>query len=230
MSRTVAITGGFGILGAAVGRRFAGAGWQVALIDRADKPPSELSSELADHLLLSGIDLTSLDSARSAIETVASRFGGLDALINVAGGFRWETLKDGDLATWELMFRMNLLTAATTSKAALDHLTKRGNGRIVNVAAAAATKAATGMGAYTASKAGVMRLTEALAEELKDQGVTVNAVMPSIIDTPQNRKDMPKADFSRWVQPASLAEVIFFLTSDAASAVTGACVPVTGRV
>ncbi len=116
------------------------------------------------------------------------------------------------------------------SKAALPHLLKHGNGRIVNVGAASALKAGAGVGAYTASKAGVMRMTEALAEELKDRGITVNAVLPSIIDTPPNRADMPKADFDRWVKPEQLADVIVFLLSDRASAITGALIPVVGRV
>lgn len=230
MSKVAVITGGFGNLGVAVGRRFAAGGWQVALVDRAEKPAADVEAEFSGHLLLGGVDLTDLGAAKVALEAAVSRFGGIDALINVAGGFRWETLKDGDLATWDLMYQMNLRTAATTSKAALEHLALQGSGRIVNIAAGAATKAAMGMGAYTASKAGVMRLTEALAEELKDQGVTVNAIMPGIIDTPQNRKDMPDADFGRWVQPTAIAEVIFFLASDAAQAVTGVSIPVMGRL
>ncbi|MCY1454645.1 3-oxoacyl-[acyl-carrier-protein] reductase FabG [compost metagenome] len=116
------------------------------------------------------------------------------------------------------------------SKAALPLLTQGTHGRIVNIGAGAALKAGMGMGAYAASKAGVARLTESLAEELKDTGVTVNAVLPSIIDTLQNRADMPDADFSRWVSPAELAAVILFLLSSEASAVTGALIPVSGRV
>jgi len=104
-----------------------------------------------------------------------------------------------------------------------------GGGRIVNVGAMAAMKAAAGMGAYAASKAGVAQLTEALADELKDQRITVNAVLPSTLDTPKNRLDMPQADFTRWVTPAQAAEVIAFLVSDKASAVTGALIPLTGR-
>ena len=230
MSKVVIISGGFGSLGVAVGRRFAADGWRLALIDRAPVPAGEIAAEFAGQLLLGGVDLTDLGAAQKAMDAVSTRFGGIDALINVAGGFRWETLNDGDLATWDLMYQMNLRTAVTASKAALDHLTKRQGGRIVNIAAGAAIKAVLGMGAYTASKAGVMRLTEALAEELKNHDITVNAILPSIIDTPQNRKDMPDADFTRWVQPAAIAEVIFVLASDAANAVTAASIPVTGRV
>jgi NAD(P)-dependent dehydrogenase (short-subunit alcohol dehydrogenase family) len=128
------------------------------------------------------------------------------------------------------MYGMNLRTAVSAARAALPHLPGDGTGRIVNIGAMAAAKAATGMGAYTAAKAGVARLTEALAEELKDRGVTVNAVLPSIIDTPANRADMPQADFSRWVTPAQVAEVVVFLVSARAAGITGACIPVAGRV
>jgi NAD(P)-dependent dehydrogenase (short-subunit alcohol dehydrogenase family) len=115
-------------------------------------------------------------------------------------------------------------------KSALPHLVKSGTGRIVNIGAMGAVKAGAGMASYAASKAGVAKLTEALAEELKDRGVTVNAILPSMIDTPRNRLDMPDADFSRWVAPSAIAEVIAFLVSDAAAAVTGALIPVAGRV
>jgi NAD(P)-dependent dehydrogenase (short-subunit alcohol dehydrogenase family) len=139
-------------------------------------------------------------------------------------------LEQGDLGTWDLLYRVNLRSAVSASRAALPHLLKRGGGRIVNIGAGAATKAGAGMGAYAASKAGVAKLTEALAEELKDRAITVNAVLPSIIDTPANRADMPTADFSRWVTPQAIANVIVFLLSDQASAVTGASISVPGRV
>jgi len=128
------------------------------------------------------------------------------------------------------MFDVNVKTALNASKAVLAHVSARGAGRIVNIGAMAALKAGTGMGAYTASKSAVMRLTEALADELKDKGVTVNAILPSIIDTPQNRADMPKADFARWVTPEQIAGVIAFLLSQDAQCITGALVPVAGRV
>lgn len=226
MNKIVAITGGFGHLGSVVGQAFAAAGWQVTLIDRAVSP----RYPQANALCLGGVDLTDSAAARAAIAQVAEHFGGLDALINVAGGFHWETLADGDVDTWDLMYRINLRTAVVSSQAVLGHLKARGHGRILNIAAAAATRAALGMGAYAASKAGVMRLTEALAEELKDARITVNALMPSIIDTPQNRSDMPNAEFDRWVRPEQLAATLLFLASDDAAAITGACIPVTGRV
>ena len=150
-----------------------------------------------------------------------------DTLVNVAGGFRWETVEGGSIATWDRLYALNLRTTANASMAALPHLIKSGRGSIVNVGANGAQKAGAGFGAYAASKAGVHRLTEALAEELKGR-VTVNAVLPSIIDTPANRADMPQADFAKWVRPADLAALILFLASDEARAVTGALIPVTG--
>jgi 3-oxoacyl-[acyl-carrier protein] reductase len=136
---------------------------------------------------------------------------------------------EGDPKSWQRMYALNVLTALNTSQSAIPHLTASGNGRIVNVGAMGALLAGAGMGPYAASKAGVHRLTETLAAELKGK-ITVNAVLPSTIDTPANRASMPKADFAKWVQPQELAEVILFLVSDAASAVTGALLPVSGRV
>jgi NAD(P)-dependent dehydrogenase (short-subunit alcohol dehydrogenase family) len=124
---------------------------------------------------------------------------------------------------------MNLRTAVVCCKAVLPAMLERGTGCIINIGAGAAARAGAGMGAYTASKAGVQRLTESLSEEVKDRGITVNAILPGTIDTPRNRADMPDADFSRWVAPEAIAAVIVFLASDAARAVTGAAIPVLGR-
>ena len=158
-----------------------------------------------------------------------AHFGRLDALVNIAGGFAFETVADGDPKTWQHMYALNVLTALNASRSAIPHLVASGAGRIVNVGAMGALAAGSGMGAYAASKAGVHRLTEALAAEWKGR-ITVNAVLPSTIDTPANRASMPRADFAKWVTPQELAEVILFLVSDAASAVTGALLPVSGRV
>jgi NAD(P)-dependent dehydrogenase (short-subunit alcohol dehydrogenase family) len=181
-------------------------------------------------LLFGGVDLSDMEATRRVMAATAMRFGGIDVLVNIAGGFRWEKLEDGDPETWDQLYAMNLRTAVVCCKAALPALLERGRGRIINIGAgAAAARAGAGMGAYTASKAGVQRLTESLAEEVKDRGITVNAILPGVIDTARNRVDMPDADFSRWVAPEAIAEVILFLASDAARAVTGASIPVFGR-
>ena len=227
--RVIAITGAFGVLGQAVAKAAAGQGARLALIDFAKDAPAGLPSG-PDVLVLSGVDLTDAVQAGAAMDAVADRFGGIDALLNIAGGFTWETLQDGSIASWPAMYRLNVLTAASACRAAVPHLKHSAGGRVVNVGSAAALKAGMGMGGYAAAKAGVHSLTQALAEELKGDNVTVNAVLPSIIDTPTNRADMPDADFAAWVAPGDLAAVMLFLASEAAVAVTGALVPVTGRV
>jgi NAD(P)-dependent dehydrogenase (short-subunit alcohol dehydrogenase family) len=223
--KVVVVTGGFGSLGASVGRTALEAGARVALLDRADasRAPKDGSGVLA----LGEVDLTSATGASDAMAKIVAHFGRLDALVNVAGGFRWETVADGSVDTWDAMYRMNLQTAVNASRAALPHLLAASGGSIVNIGALASTKAGTGMGAYAASKAGVAKLTEAMADEFKGR-VTVNAVLPSIIDTAANRADMPDADFSKWVKPEQIAELIVFLVSDRARAITGALVPIAG--
>jgi NAD(P)-dependent dehydrogenase (short-subunit alcohol dehydrogenase family) len=150
-----------------------------------------------------------------------------DALVNIAGGFTWATLADGGVENWKRMYAMNAITAVTMTKAALATLRSRPGSRIINIGAGAAIQAAAGMGAYAASKAAVHRLTESLAAELAKDDITVNAILPAIIDTPTNRADMPGSDFSKWVQPLAIAEVILFLASPAARAINGALIPVT---
>lgn len=227
--RIFAITGASGVLGSAVAKAAAERGARVALIDFADH--AEVLKDCGpDALMLGGVDLTDAVAASAAIDAVADRFGGLDALINVAGGFKWETLENSLMVGWHRLFLMNVQTAANSSRAAIPYLRRSAAGRIVNIGANGALKASAGMGPYAASKAGVHALTESLAEELKADGVTVNAVLPSIIDTPTNRADMPKADFASWVSPSELAAAILFLASEEASAITGALLPVTGRV
>jgi len=223
--KRIAVTGAFGALGAAMVQATTAAGARVAAIDRAPVP-----ADYAAASSIGNVDLADTNAAQTAIDAAARALGGLDGLVNIAGTFRWEMLADGSADTWDLLYRVNLRTAVAASKAAIPHLVASGAGRIVNISAAGSVKAAAGMGAYAASKSGVARLTEALAEELKDRGVTVNAILPSTIDTAANRADMPKADFSRWVTPAQLSDVIVFLLSDRASAVTGALLPVMGRV
>lgn len=228
--KVVIVTGAFGALGRVVALGAAARGARVVAVDYAATAPGDLVSALGEGALFKGgVDLSDAGVATGAINAIVETTGRIDVLVNIAGGFAWETVGDGEAATWERLHRLNLMTTLNASKAALLLLVASGAGRIVNVGANGAVKAATGMGAYAASKAGVHRLTEALAEEYKGR-VTVNAVLPSIIDTPVNRADMPDADFSTWVSPAELAAVILFLASSEASAVTGALLPVVGRV
>jgi len=225
--KVLVVTGSDGVLGQAVVATLSRYGARLALLEHGQ---TSAAPQPAGALRYGGIDLTRDDAARAAMERVVKETGRLDGLVNVAGGFRWEKLAGGTLDTWDLMYKINLRTAVAACQAALPYPERAGGGRIVNVGAMGAIKAAAGMGAYAASKAGVAQLTEALAEELKERGITVNAILPSTLDTPKNRLDMPKADFTRWVAPAEAAEVIAFLLSDQARAVTGALIPVVGRV
>jgi NAD(P)-dependent dehydrogenase (short-subunit alcohol dehydrogenase family) len=226
MNKVVVITGGFGVLGWAVGQAFQAAGAKVALVDYAAEPSFHLPKDA--YLALGGVDLCNESDAQRCFASIKTQLGNVDVLINIAGGFCWETIKDGNAQSWDRMFEINVKTTLNSCRAALPSISQRG-GRIINVTAGAAAKAAAGMGAYACAKSGVSRLTEALAEEMKDQGITVNAIAPSIIDTPQNRADMPDADVSRWVQPDAIAALMHFLASDAGSAITGAIIPITNR-
>lgn len=222
--KVIVITGAFGALGKVAAQRAQARGFVAAMLDHAPVPPDMVNRPLA----IGSVDLTKPDQAMEAMQKIRDGAGRISALLNIAGGFTFRTLADGDCTDWDLMYAINLKTAVNASRAALPHLIES-RGAIVNVGAAGALKAGVGMGAYAAAKAGVHRLTESLAEELKGK-VRVNAVLPSILDTPQNRKDMPAADFGAWVQLTELADVMLFLASPEASAVTGALVPVTGRV
>lgn len=223
--KIVVVTGASGALGRVVAASALAKGAKVAGIDHA----ASAIKTTADRIEFGGIDLTDAIEARKAIDAAASHFGKLDALINIAGGFAFETMLDGDPKTWQRMYDLNVLTALNACRSAIPHLAQSKTARIINVGAMGALQAGAGMGPYAASKAGVHRLTEALAAEWKGK-ITVNAVLPSIIDTATNRASMPGADFTKWVRPEELAEVILFLASDAASAVTGTLLPVDGRM
>ena len=223
--KVIVVTGALGALGRVVVDQALARGAGVASVDHA---PTQVPAT-KNQIELGGIDLTDAAAAKKAIDAAAAHFGRLDVLINIAGGFAFETVAEGDPKTWQRMYALNVATALNASRAAIPHLVASGAGRIVNVGALGALQAGAGMGPYAASKAGVHRLTEALAAEYKGR-ITVNAVLPSIIDTSANRASMPKADFTKWVAPKELADVILFLASDAASAVTGALLPVSGRV
>ena len=223
--KVIIVTGASGALGRVVAETALARGARVAGLDHA---PSQIPAT-PNRIELGGIDLSDAAQAKKAIDHAVAHFGALDALINIAGGFAFEAIAEGDPRTWQHMYALNVLTALNASQAAIPHLAASSSGRIVNVGAMGALQAGAGMGPYAASKAGVHRLTEALAAEWKGK-ITVNAVLPSTIDTTANRASMPKADFTKWVTPEELANVILFLVSDQASAVTGALLPVSGRV
>lgn len=229
MPRTVLITGAGGNLGRAVADSFERAGDSLVLVDRsADALERAFPGTSADRMLVA-VDLLQADDVEQAVGRAAAQFGRIDVLCNLAGGFAMGTPvhTTGD-AEWQRMQDLNVRTLLNMARAVVPLMLQRGRGRIVNVGANAAQRGAAHMGAYIAAKAEVLRLTETMAAELREHGINVNCVMPSIIDTPQNRADMPDADPKRWVAPEQLAAVIAFLASDAADAVHGACIPVTG--
>jgi NAD(P)-dependent dehydrogenase (short-subunit alcohol dehydrogenase family) len=223
--KVVVVTGASGALGKVVAEVALARGARVAGIDHG---PSQTPAP-SNRIEFGGVDLSDPVQAKKAIDAAAAHFGKLDALVNIAGAFAFEAIAEGDPKTWQRMYALNVLTALNASQSAIPHLAASNAGRIVNIGAMGALQAGAGMGPYAASKAGVHRLTEALAAEWKGR-ITVNAVLPSTIDTPANRASMPKADFKKWVTGEELAEVILFLASDAASAITGALLPVSGRV
>jgi NAD(P)-dependent dehydrogenase (short-subunit alcohol dehydrogenase family) len=223
--KVIVVTGASGALGSVVVAAALARGARVASLGQE----APQSAAAANRIELGRVDLTDPTQAKKAMDAAHAHFGKLDALINVAGAFAFETVAEGDPKTWQRMFALNVTTALNASRSAIPYLAASPSGRIVNIGATGGLQAGPGMGAYAASKAGVHRLTEALAAEWKGR-ITVNAVLPSIIDTAANRAGMPNADFAKWVTPEELASTILFLASDAASGITGALIPVPGRV
>jgi len=229
--QVVIITGAVGNLGHAVAEVFPGA--RRILVDRSAARLAQRYPEcvnVADTLLLGDVNLADEQGARRIATMAVERFGRIDALFNTVGGFvGGKAVHEDDLANWDRMFETNVRTTLLACRAVIPQMVHQGAGAIVNVAARAALSGVAGLGAYCASKSAVIRLTETLAQELKPHGVRANCVLPGTIDTPKNREEMPEADFSKWVAPAAIAQVMAFLASDAASAVSGASVPVYGR-
>jgi NAD(P)-dependent dehydrogenase (short-subunit alcohol dehydrogenase family) len=227
---TVLITGAAGHLGQAVAATFRQRGARLVLVDRQEEALRRTFGD-ADDVLLLPMDLLDRDQVYAGVQAALSKFGAVDACCHIAGGFRMgEAVHETSAATWDFLMDLNARTLLNVAYAIVPAMVERRRGRIVTVGAAAATKGVAHMGAYCASKSALIRLTEAMSGELKDKGINVNCVLPSIIDTPDNRAAMPDADPSRWVAPQSLAEVIAFLASDSASAIHGAAIPVTGLV
>jgi NAD(P)-dependent dehydrogenase (short-subunit alcohol dehydrogenase family) len=214
----VLLTGANGALGTVVAATLRASGAQVAALHGAG------SDDPATGVFVAG-DLADPQNARAVVSRAADHLGGLDAVVHLVGGFKWLTVADSVLDDWRGLYAANLETAVSTLQAALPRLVD--GGAIVLVGAHSAQPAAAGFGPYGAAKAGVARLTEALAAEQRPRGVRVNAILPAIIDTPQNRKDMPQADPALWTSPAAIADVIGFLVGPHARAITGALIPVT---
>ena len=213
-NKRAVVTGSAGAVGRVVAAAFHDAGAIVTGIDivEHDAPYRTLVADLIDP-----------EGARAAV----SEIGDIDILANIAGGFTMgDTIAETSDDTWDFMMNLNARTVLNMTRAAVPGMVARRSGKIVNVGARAALRGAAAMGAYVASKSVVIRLTETLADELKSQNVNVNCILPSIIDTPTNRADMPRAKFEAWVAPQDIAAVVLFLASSAAKAIHGASIPV----
>ena len=219
--KTVVVTGGSGAVGRVASHRFAEAGAQVVVADRV--PQAEDAAALAYH----ETDVLDEASVRGLFERVASEYGGPHVLVNIAGGFRFgPSVEEMEESDWDGLLQLNLKSAFLTIKNVLPYMKAQGYGRIVSIAARSGLHGDPMVAHYSVSKGGVILLTQSVAAEMKAHDITVNAVLPSIIDTPANREAMPDAKVERWVQPDDLANVLLFLASEEARAVSGAAVPV----
>jgi len=227
--RCVLLTGAAGNLGRALAAAFAARGAQLALVDLKREALEKAYGAENERRLFAAANLLEQGEVERAVRAILARFGRIDVLVNVAGGFRMgEAVHETSDQTWNLLFDLNAKSLLHAVRAVVPHMLAAGGGKVVNIGAFAAQKGGAQMGAYAAAKSAVIRLTESMAAELREKNVNVNCVLPTIIDTPENRAAMPAADPARWVAPADLANVILFLASDAARAVHGAALPVAG--
>ena len=227
--RVVMVTGAAGNLGRAVAQAFADRGAKLVLVDVKREYLEKAFGNEDERRLFAPTDLIDAAAVEASVEAAAARFGRIDVLCNIAGGFRMgEAVHETSRDNWDFLFDINARTVLNMVHAVVPRMLAAKGGKIVNIGAFSAQKGVAQMAAYTASKAVVIRLTEAMAAELRGENINVNCVLPTIIDTPENRHAMPKADPSHWVAPADLANVIAFLASDEARAIHGAALPVTG--
>ncbi len=226
---TVLVTGATGNLGRAVAAAFAARGASLGLLDRNADRLEAAYGKATGQLLYLPTDLLDAAQVEAAASSAMDRFGRIDVLCNIAGGFRMGApVHETTDADWNFLFDINARALLHAARAVVPRMLSAGSGKVINVGAFSAQKGAASMGAYVASKSAVIRLTETMAAELREKNINVNCVLPTTIDTPENRAAMPKADPGRWVAPQDLASVIVFLASPAAKAVHGAALPVTG--
>jgi NAD(P)-dependent dehydrogenase (short-subunit alcohol dehydrogenase family) len=226
------VTGGTGALGKAITIAFLEEGAKVVctyIVDKEKKECLPLTKNHKDKIVFARADVTKEKEVLNLITNTIRKFKRVDILVNVVGGFAYSYIKDTDEKTWDLMINLNLKSAFLCSKNVLPRMIEQNYGKIVNISSRPALKGSAGVGAYSASKAGVLNLTETIADEVKDYNINVNAVLPSTIDTPANRREMPEADFSKWVKPEEIARVIVFLSSDDSRPISGAGIPVYGK-
>lgn len=231
--RVVVVTGVAGNLGVAVANAFAADGGRIAFVDRSPGRLADLFPELAEspnHFVAPPTDVTDSESVAAAVEQIHKHFGRIDVLVNTAGGYRAGTpLHETSLKDWDFMLNLNARSVFVMCQAVIPKMLEQGSGKIISVSSRAALGGDANHAAYSVSKTAIVRLTESMAAELKNSGINANCVMPGLIDTPQNRAAMPDGEFSKWVSPEAIADVILFLASDGARAINGAAIPVYGR-
>jgi NAD(P)-dependent dehydrogenase (short-subunit alcohol dehydrogenase family) len=224
------ITGAAGNLGRAVSAAFHAAGANVVLVDVDARALNDAYGASGERRLLLAADLIDETSIGSAVREACDELGKIDILCNIAGGFAsGPPVHETPAAMWRRMFDLNALSVVNTAKAVVPGMVERKAGNIVNVAAAASVRGQPNMAAYAVAKNAVVRITESMAAELRPHGICVCCVMPTIIDTPQNRSAMPDADTSQWTPPSAIADVILFLASDAAKVMSGCAIPLSGK-
>ena len=230
--KVAVVSGATGNLGSAVVRRLYSEGVKLGLIDRHPDQARDLVKGIAEQdLFVGAADLTKKAEVDQLIDQIVAKFGQIDILVHTAGGYKpGAPVHEMDDTLWDSIMDLNAKTAFILSSAVARSMVAKGNkGRIINVSGRAGLAAFPTGAAYSAAKAAILRLTESMSAELLSRGITVNAILPSTIDTPQNRQNDPNADFSKWVTPESLADVIAFLASDSARDISGASIPVYGR-
>ncbi len=232
-NRVVVITGAAGNLGVVTARAFQAAGASLVLVDRSPDRLPKLFPELADaplHFLATSVDLGDVAAVETMAQEAVHRLGKIDVLVNTAGGYRAGLpLHEAPLEDWDFLLNLNAKSVLIACRAVIPHLLQQNAGKIINIASRAALQGEANAAAYSVSKTAVVRLTESMAAELKDHNINVNCILPGMIDTPPNRQAMPDADYSRWVAPEALTDVILFLASEAARALHGTALPVFGK-
>jgi len=232
--KVILVAGATGALGSAVAREFARTEARLALMGRSEQKLERLGAELglpAERAFGVVADVTQADGAESLVATVVARLGRVDALLNTVGGWGGgKPVGETPVEQWDRMLTLNLRSAFLLSRAVLPGMLESGWGRIVHVSSKTAVAPRAKQAGYAVAKMGVITLTEVIAAEVKGSGVTANVILPSIIDTPANRRAMPQANPGKWVEPARIAATMRFLCSDAAAAINGARVPIYGAV
>ena len=232
--KVVLITGATGALGSAVTREFARSQAHLALTGRSSEKLTQLTTEIdvpEERIVTMAADITRQEEVDDLVEAVIARFDAVDALLNIAGGWSGgKPVAETPVEKWDHMLDLNLRAAFLLSKAVIPYMARAGWGRIVHISSKTAVKPRAKQAAYAIAKMGVITLTDVIAAEVKDSGITANVVLPSIIDTPDNRKYMPNADPDKWVPPRQIAALLRYLCSHAASSINGAQIPIYGAV